>query len=74
MDRYPAELSYSLCWLNGFDGVGVNHGGRLSDMGERGPPLTVEDDLSSDAPWPASRRLRHANRHTHASGIAARVR
>jgi hypothetical protein len=33
LDKFPADLSYCLHLLIGFDGVEVDRGGRLSAMG-----------------------------------------
>ena len=48
MDRFPAELSYCLHLLMGFDYVEVDHGGRLSAMGGMGPLVVVECDPAAD--------------------------
>jgi hypothetical protein len=49
LDRFPADLSYCLHRLIGFDGVEADHGGRLSFMGGVGPPVVVEGDPMPDA-------------------------
>ena len=49
MDRFPGDLSYGLHLLVGFDGVEVDHGGRLSAMGGVGPLVAVECDPAPDA-------------------------
>ena len=49
MDRFPADLSYCLHLLIGFDGVEVDHGGRLPAMGGVRPLEVVEGDPGPDA-------------------------
>ena len=49
MDRFSADLSYCLHLLIGFDGVEVDHGGRLSAMGSVWAMVVVEGDPAPDA-------------------------
>lgn len=49
MDSFPAELSYSLHLLIGFDGVEVDHGGRLTAMSSVCAMVVVEGDPTPDA-------------------------
>ena len=48
MDRFPAGLSYSAGLLIGFDGVEVDHGGRLPAMGGVRPLVVVKGDPPPD--------------------------
>ena len=49
MDRFPAELSYCLHLLIGFNVIEVDHGGRLSAMGSVWVMVVVEGDLAADS-------------------------
>jgi hypothetical protein len=42
LDRFPDELSYCLHLLIGFDGVEVDHGGRLTAIGGVWPLVVLE--------------------------------
>ena len=71
MDRFPADLSYCLHLLIGFDGVEADHGGRLSAMGGVGPLVVVAKRSNPRRrPWPAIRSPKRADRRIHTSGIA----
>jgi len=49
LDSFPADLSYRLHLLIGFDAVEADHGGRLPAMGGVGPLVVVEGDPAPDA-------------------------
>jgi len=49
LDSFPADLSYRLHLLIGFDAVEADHGGRLPAMGGVRPLVVVEGDPAPDA-------------------------
>ena len=48
MDSFRGYLSYCLRLLIGFDGVEVDHGGRLPAMGGVGSPMIIEGNPLAD--------------------------
>jgi hypothetical protein len=48
LDSFPADLTYCLHLLIGFDGIEVDHGGRLPAMGGVGSPMIIEGNPLAD--------------------------
>jgi hypothetical protein len=74
LDKFPADLSYCLHLLIGFNVVKVYHGRQLTAMGGVGPLMVVESDPSPDLPGRVTLFPKRTGRRIHISRIARDVR